>query len=115
MVFDFGIRLRELRRRKKMTQAQVAKRLNLSKTAVSGYENNTKTPSVDVLIQLSILYGVTTDYLLGLDNREMLYVGELGGRQRELLEMLVSEMRGKIGRRQKNDAGNSCNTRTGAL
>lgn len=56
---------------------------------------NTKTPSVDVLIQLSILYGVTTDYLLGLDNREMLYVGELGGRQRELLEMLVSEMRGK--------------------
>lgn len=95
MVFDFGIRLRELRRRKKMTQAQVAKRLNLSKTAVSGYENNTKTPSVDVLIQLSILYGVTTDYLLGLDNREMLYVGELGGRQRELLEMLVSEMRGK--------------------
>ena len=64
-------------------------------TAVSGYENNTKTPSVDVLIQLSILYGVTTDYLLGLDNREMLYVGELGGRQRELLEMLVSEMRGK--------------------
>ena len=89
MVFDFGIRLRELRRRKKMTQAQVAKRLNLSKTAVSGYENNTKTPSVDVLIQLSILYGVTTDYLLGLDNREMLYVGELGGRQRELLEMLV--------------------------
>ena len=95
MVFDFGIRLRELRRRKKLTQAQVAKRLNLSKTAVSGYENNTKTPSVDVLIQLSILYGVTTDYLLGLDNREMLYVGELGGRQRELLEMLVSEMRGK--------------------
>ena len=95
MVFDFDIRLRELRRRKKMTQAQVAKRLNLSKTAVSGYENNTKTPSVDVLIQLSILYGVTTDYLLGLDNREMLYVGELGGRQRELLEMLVSEMRGK--------------------
>ena len=95
MVFDFSIRLRELRRRKKMTQAQVAKRLNLSKTAVSGYENNTKTPSVDVLIQLSILYGVTTDYLLGLDNREMLYVGELGGRQRELLEMLVSEMRGK--------------------
>ena len=90
-----GIRLRELRRRKKMTQAQVAKRLNLSKTAISGYENNTKTPSVDVLIQLSILYGVTTDYLLGLDNREMLYVGELGGRQRELLEMLVSEMRGK--------------------
>ncbi len=95
MVFDFGFRLRELRQRKKMTQTQVAKRLNLSKTAISGYENNTKTPSVEVLIQLSILYGVTTDYLLGLDNREMLYIGELGVRQRELLEMLVSEMRGK--------------------
>lgn len=39
MVLDIGFRLRELRRRKKMTQAQVAKRLDLSKTVISGYEN----------------------------------------------------------------------------
>lgn len=95
MVLDIGFRLRELRRRKKMTQAQVAKRLELSKTVISGYENSTKTPSVEVLIQLSILYDVSADYLLGLDNREMLYIGGLNDHQRELLELLVTEMRGK--------------------
>ncbi len=95
MVLDIGFRLRELRRRKKMTQAQVAKRLDLSKTVISGYENSTKTPSVEVLIQLSILYDVSADYLLGLDNREMLYIGGLNDHQQELLELLVTEMRGK--------------------
>ena len=95
MVLDIGFRLRELRRREKMTQAQVAKRLDLSKTVISGYENSTKTPSVEVLIQLSILYDVSADYLLGLDNREMLYIGGLNDHQQELLELLVTEMRGK--------------------
>ena len=95
MVLDIGFRLRELRRRKMMTQAQVAKRLDLSKTVISGYENSTKTPSVEVLIQLSILYDVSADYLLGLDNREMLYIGGLNDHQQELLELLVTEMRGK--------------------
>ena len=66
MIFDFGYRLKELRKSKKLTQAQVANHLNLSKATISGYENNIKTPSVEVLIQLSLLYGVSTDYLLGL-------------------------------------------------
>ena len=69
MVLDIGFRLRELRRRKKMTQAQVAKRLDLSKTVISGYENSTKTPSVEVLIQLSILYAISADDLHVMDNR----------------------------------------------
>lgn len=76
-----------------MTQTQVAKRLNLSKATISGYENNIKTPSVDVLIQLSILYGVTTDYLLGLDNHEMLNITGLTTQQKELLRAVAKEFK----------------------
>lgn len=95
MVFDFGRRLRNLRLSKKLTQAQVAARLNLSKTSISGYENNTKTPSLDVLTQLAILYGVSADYLLGLDNRKMFYVDGITERQHELLTALLREFRSK--------------------
>ena len=94
MVFDFGYRLRALRKKKRMTQTQVAKRLNISKASISGYENNVKTPSVDTLIQMSNLYGFSTDYLLGLDNRDMLDVDGLSERQKALLEQILLEMRG---------------------
>ncbi|WP_195276969.1 helix-turn-helix domain-containing protein [Anaerotruncus rubiinfantis] len=93
MVFDFGYRLRALRKQKKLTQTQVASRLNLSKTTISGYENNTKTPSVDTLIQLSSLYGVPTDYLLGIENRPLLLIDGISERQQEILRTLLAEFR----------------------
>lgn len=97
MEFDFGYRLRDLRESKKLTQTQVAKRLNLSKTSISGYENNIKTPSLDVLAKLSILYGVSSDYILGLDNRKMLSVDGLQLRQIEILSTLVCELKQRTG------------------
>lgn len=93
MVYDFGYRLRALRKGKNLTQTQVARRLSLSKTAISGYENNIKTPSVEVLIQLALLYDVSTDYLLGLENRRMLCTDGLTERQQEVLRTLAEEFR----------------------
>ncbi len=95
MVYDFGYRLRELRKERKLTQDQVARRLNLSKTTISGYENNVKTPSLDVLVQLSVFYNVTADYLLGLENRKMLYIDGLTDRQQEILSLLLTEFRAR--------------------
>lgn len=93
MIFDFGYRLRELRENKELTQTQVAKRLSLSKTTISGYENNIKTPSLDVLVKLSILYGVSSDYILGLENRKLLQIDGLTTNQEEILKMILKEFR----------------------
>lgn len=95
MVYDFGYRLRELRKSKNLTQTQVARRLNLSKTTISGYENNVKTPSLEVLVQLALLYDVSTDYILGLENRPMLYIDGLNERQQAVLLQLLGEFRSK--------------------
>lgn len=93
MIFDFGYRLRELRESKNLTQTQVARRLNLSKTTISGYENNIKTPSLDVLVKLSILYGVSADYILGLENRKLLQIDGLTMSQEEIVKILLKEFR----------------------
>ena len=95
MVFDFGYRLKNLRQQHHLTQTQVANRLNLSKTRISGYENNVKTPSQDVLIKLAGLYRVSTDYLLGLDDEEMISVEGLTRQQRRLVEELVRMLQEK--------------------
>ena len=57
--------LKELRADNKHTQADLAKRLGVSKSTVSNWEQNKNEPSFDMLCKICDLYGATTDYLLG--------------------------------------------------
>ncbi len=93
MCFDFGYRLKELRISKKITQTKVAYLLNLSKTTISGYENNIKTPSVDVLIKLAMLYGGSTGERLGLEGKEVVFVKGLTSKQKEIVQALIDEFK----------------------
>lgn len=93
--YDLGLRLKELRKTKRMTQRQVATRLNMGISTISGYENNTKTPSLEALVDLARLYNVSTDYLLGVDNRPMLYLDGLTPRQAELIREMRDEFRAR--------------------
>lgn len=51
---------------KKITLTAAAKKLGVSQPTLSAWEGERKNPSVDSLIQMSELYGVSVDYLLGL-------------------------------------------------
>ena len=93
MVYDFGYRLRELREKKKMTQAQVARKCNISKASSCGYENNIKTHSLDVLRRLCGIYEVSADYILGLTSRKMVSVDGLTPSQREVVEFVILEFK----------------------
>lgn len=57
--------LRELRKQKSKTQAQMGAMLGISQQAYATYENGVANPPVDVLNKLAEFFGVTTDYLLG--------------------------------------------------
>ncbi len=93
MIYDFGLRLKELRKKKNLTQEQVAIRLNLTKASISGYENNTITPPNDMVVKLALMYGVSTDYLLGLDKEETIVISELTKSQKEIVTLLVNEFK----------------------
>lgn len=60
----FSNRIKEARERQKMTQKMLALRLGIAQTTVSGWENGSKRPSVDTIVQISDILGVSTDYLL---------------------------------------------------
>ena len=89
MIYHFGQRLRELRETKNLSQAQVARRLSLTRASISGYENDSATPSVEVLYKFALLFGVTTDYLLGLDNRKVITIDGLTKRQEDIIQDIV--------------------------
>jgi transcriptional regulator with XRE-family HTH domain len=61
----FGAKLRHLRMRRSMTQAEVAAALGLaSNSHISFLESDRKEPSVELVLRIADLFGVTTDYLL---------------------------------------------------
>ena len=65
----FSERVRLLRRSYNLSQLELAQRLSVSKQSVSNWENGNIMPSIDMLIRIATLFSVSTDYILGLDNR----------------------------------------------
>ncbi len=92
-IWDMGERIKKLRTSKGYTQQQLAKRLNVTKSLISAYENGQRAPSYEVLIGISSIFKVSTDYLLGVDHREYLDMSGLSDEQRILLTHLVDTMR----------------------
>lgn len=59
-------RIYELRTSFGWTQVQLAQKLNITKQTVSNWENDNIQPSIDMLVKLSKIFNMSTDYLLGL-------------------------------------------------
>lgn len=91
-MMDLGKRLKDLRKEKGLTQQQVADRIWTSKAVISSYELSNRTPSYDVLIKLAKLFGVSTDYLLGVEPRKVINVENLTDKQITLVTQLVKEI-----------------------
>lgn len=67
-----GEKIKRLRNSQNMTQTELAERLNITKSTVSSYENDSRLPSYDVLIKMAQLFNVTIDSLL-MDERKGVY------------------------------------------
>lgn len=63
-----GNRLKKLRLEKKLTQLQIAQKVNISEARYNLYENNKRQPDYELLKNLAEVLETTTDYLLGNDN-----------------------------------------------
>ena len=57
----------DLRKQRGMSQEDLAERLGISRQAISRWESGTVLPDSANVLQLSKLFGVTTDYLLNDD------------------------------------------------
>lgn len=88
---DFGERLKNLRLQAGITQKQLAERLWLSKATVSYYEQSLRSPSPEILVKLSKIFKVSTDYLLGIekDEKKLLNISDLTDEEIEVLEKTV--------------------------
>ncbi len=61
---NFGERIYKLRNRNNMSQGDLADKLDISRQTISKWENNMCLPEAEKLLQLSEIFGVSTDYIL---------------------------------------------------
>lgn len=61
---DFVKGLKKIRKERNLNQLKVALDLNISREALSHYENGKRSPDIEMLIKLSDYFGVSIDYLI---------------------------------------------------
>ena len=60
-----GKRIKELRRKNNLTQSELGKLVNVTKVSICCYENETRTPTLETLIDLANVFKVNVNELIG--------------------------------------------------
>lgn len=61
---EFSEQMKMIRRRSKLTQEELVKKLNVSRQAVSNWENNRNLPDLEMLIKISSVFVISLDELI---------------------------------------------------
>ena len=88
-----GQRICELRTALGWSQVELAKRLGVAKQTVSNWENENIQPSIEMLVRLAKLFGVTADYMLGLESIPRLNVEGLPAEIIAHISQLIEDFR----------------------
>ena len=92
---DFGNTLKTVRLHEEMTQAQLSQKLGLTKSVISAYETGLRLPSYDVLIHIAQIFKVSTDYLLGVEQKDSLDLSGLTQNEKSALLALIKAMKSR--------------------
>ena len=96
MIKNLPAKLKKLRIANNLSQKDVALKLNVSPSIISGYETGERTPSLENLLALSYLYKCSTDYLLSKTNNTPKVTLDTDGltlKQIHALSTLIETMR----------------------
>ena len=86
-------RIKELRQARGWTQADLARRLSITRNGVNSWEQGLSTPSPASLVDLARLFSVSTDYLLGVEPLSTVNVTGLDERDVAILAELADRLR----------------------
>lgn len=86
-------RIKELRQARGWTQADLARRLGVTRNGVNSWEQGLSMPSPASLVDLARMFSVSTDYLLGVERLDMVNVSGLDERDVAILAELADRLR----------------------
>ena len=90
----FYERIKELRNSLGINQVEFGKRIGVTKQCISNWESGYIQPSIDMLVRIAKTFSVSTDYLLGLNDKPTLDVEGLTNEQILHLRAIIDDIRG---------------------
>ena len=88
-------KIKKLRLSYNLSQVDIANRLGVSKQCVSNWENDNIQPSIEMLVKIAKLFNVSADYLLDLDEKELLDVQGLSEKEIAHIKLLIQDLLNK--------------------
>lgn len=82
--------IKSLRQRKNLTQADLARNLNITRSSVNAWEMGISIPSTQMITELSLLFGVSSDYLLGIEHNSTIDISDLTEKEVGILVELIN-------------------------
>lgn len=92
-------KIKALRTARGLTQTGLAKKLGITRSGVNAWEQGISVPSTAYIVELAYLFGVSTDYLLGVERGASLDVSGLDDNCVQILADLVQCMRDTANRK----------------
>lgn len=86
MIYDM---IKTLREEAGYSQAQLAKKLDVTRSSVNAWEMGLSTPTTHYVVELAKIFHVSTDYLLGLENKRHIVIDDYSKSEIELIYKLV--------------------------
>ena len=86
-------RIKALREARGWTQAELARRMNMTRNGINSWEQGLSMLSPPSLVDLAKLFSVSTDYLLGVENHSTVNVTGLNEEDVALLARVADRLR----------------------
>ena len=87
--------IKKLRETAGYSQSSLAKALGVTRSAVNAWEMGLSIPTTQYVAELTQLFHVSADYMLGLDNTESIYIGNLSEEEKHILYSLLNYFHNK--------------------
>jgi len=82
-------RIKQLRKRANMTQTDLAKKLNITRSSVNAWEMGISVPSTQYIVELSDLFKVSADYILNINDNDTINITNLSEEEKRIIAGLL--------------------------
>ncbi len=88
-------RIKSLREKQGKTQVELAKQLGITRSSVNAWEMGISVPSTQYIVELSNIFNVSTDFLLGVNSTATINVSGLTDEDIALLNSIILHLKNK--------------------
>lgn len=88
-----GEKIKQLRNNYKLTQEQLAEKLSVNRATLASWEIDRAIPDLETIKNITIFFNISTDYLLGINNKMLEQINSGIDEHEKLLERMTPEQR----------------------